>query len=89
MYKLFKLPILRDLKFILSKANVYLRYNKNNFKSALKFIFFGKEISNFSYEISNQVEFLHCLKNICNHFLTKKFHNYVLTQGLDFQFVKF
>ncbi len=59
--------ILRELKFIISKFNVYLRYkNKNSFKYAYKWILFGKDISNFLYEIENTDDII----NIC-HLVTE------------------
>ena len=51
--------LLQDIIFILSKFNVYLRYkNKNSFKYAYKWILFGKDISNFVYEIENTSEII-------------------------------
>lgn len=55
--------IFREIKFIISKFNVYLRYkNKNSFKYAYKWILFGKDISNFLYEIENTDDII----NVCN-----------------------
>lgn len=54
---------LQGIIFILSKFNVYLRYkNKNSFKYAYKWILFGKDISNFVYEIENTEEII----RVCN-----------------------
>ncbi len=51
--------LLQDIIFILSKFNVYLKYrNKNSFKYAYKWILFGKDISNFVYEIENTDEII-------------------------------
>ena len=68
---------LNNIKFFISKFNLYLRYKKKKFFLGLKWIFFGREISNFSYEINNIDEILHTcqiitsseihkLKNILN-----------------------
>lgn len=42
------------IKFIISKINIILRYKKNNFLNILHYIFYGKEICNFTYEIKNE-----------------------------------
>ena len=56
---------LNNIKFFISKFNLYLRYKKKIFLG-LKWIFFGREISNFSYEINNIDEILHTCQIITN-----------------------
>jgi len=51
--------IFKSFKFFISKINVYFRYKKKRIVLALNWIFFSKEISNFTYEIENQNEIVH------------------------------
>jgi len=53
---------LNQIKFIISKINVYLRYKKQSISYGIKWILFGKEISNFTYEIKNETELLHIVQ---------------------------
>jgi hypothetical protein len=55
---------LNQIKFIISKINVYLRYKKQSISYGIKWILFGKEISNFTYEIKNEKELLHIVQII-------------------------
>ncbi len=52
------LDIFNRLKFFISKINIILRYKKSKISHIIKWIFFGKEISNFVYEIENQEEII-------------------------------
>jgi hypothetical protein len=54
------------IKFIISKINIILRYKKNNFLNILHYIFYEKEISNFTYEIKNEKEIIDIIKVITN-----------------------
>jgi len=56
--------IFSHFKFLLSKINVYFRYKKKSIILGIKWILFGKEISNFTYEIINEDELLHVAQNI-------------------------
>jgi hypothetical protein len=55
---------LNQIKFIISKINVYFRYKKKSISCGIKWILFGKEISNFTYEIKNEKELLHVVQII-------------------------
>ena len=57
---------LNNLKFIISKINVLFRYKIKKIKYALNWIFFGKDISNFVYEIENHNEIIHTCEIITN-----------------------
>ena len=57
---------LHSIKFFFSKINVYMRYKKKKIILGLKWIFTGKEISNFTYEINNINEILHICQIITN-----------------------
>lgn len=57
---------LHSIKFFFSKINVYMRYKKKRIILGLKWIFTGKEISNFTYEINNINEILHTCQIITN-----------------------
>ena len=54
------------IKFIISKINIILRYKKNNFLNIFHYIFYEKEISNFTYEIKNEKEIIDIIKVITN-----------------------
>ena len=60
------LDIFKSLKFFLSKINILIRYKKQKFYFALKWLLFGKEISNFTYEIKNHNEIVDLVKAITN-----------------------
>lgn len=62
---------LNNVKFFLSKINLYFRYKKRKLILGLKWIFFGKEISNLTYEISNTDEMLHTCQIITNEEIEK------------------
>ena len=53
---------MKNLKFIFSKIIIYFRYTK--IKEFFKYIFFGNEITNFTYEINNHNEIIHTINNI-------------------------
>jgi len=54
------------IKSIISKINIIYRYEKNNFFNILYYIFYGEEISNFTYEIKNGKEIIDVIKFITN-----------------------
>ncbi len=60
------MKIFYRIKFILIKINIYIRYKKRKVIPVLKWIFFGKEITNFTYEIENQNEIIHMVKAMTN-----------------------
>lgn len=60
------LNIFKSFKFLISKINVFLRYKKKKIWFALKWVFSGNEISNFTYEIKNYKEILDIVKVITN-----------------------
>lgn len=55
----------KKIKFILIKIKVYLRYKKN-IKTTIKWIFTGKEITNFTYKIKNENELIHAANLVTN-----------------------
>ncbi len=65
------IKIFNNIKFFLSKINLYFRYKKKKIILGLNWIFFGKEISNFSYEIYNTDEILHLCNIITNIHIQK------------------
>ena len=58
--------VFHKLKFFISKINVYLRYKRKGVTHVLHWLFFGKEISNFIYEIENIDELIHTCQTITN-----------------------
>ena len=53
-----------NLKFFISKINVYLKYKKKSIPLAFHWFFFGQDISNFTYEIENYNELIHTCHTI-------------------------
>lgn len=79
--------IFYELRFILSKINVYFRYKKNSIMLGIKWILFSKEISNFTYEIRNENELLHVAQNITSldYPLLKKILDEINVEDNDFK----
>ena len=59
------LKFFKKIIFIVSKINVYLKYQKK-IKEAIKWILFGKEITNFTYGLKNINELIHAANSITN-----------------------